>query len=532
MKSLLRFFFILLIAVGFTSSLSWGETNSQNVYVSPADQDLNIKSIVIVPAKDNVGGIYAKPIEELLHSLINNDKQWSLADFPASQKLPSEPLEEDASAVQKILKASDAEALLSCRLVKGPKGISISLTFFAGHEGLPLLQETLTDYKGFDIADVNSQVKKLFDMIKAKLPFRATILSRRGQQVTLNLGSIYGLKANTHVTVVQILKINRHPKLHFMVGTEKEVLGRVRLFKVEPYLSFGNVEFEKESGVIAVGAKVIPEEYLKYSTPVVGASGKVIMDMSERGDKDVAFGENPQEWKPETLPQYGKVEVMGGISTYSQNTKLQTAGALSGGSSIVPNLAVSGEFWLNPEWYVGFEMRQAIFQVNNPQSGSTPTKLNMGMAEYGVNFGYNLLLTDDFFGPKLQLSGGYATTIFSVDDSTPLSYTKMQYGGFLVGIAGQFPISDQIPVDLGAKLNYYISPGLTENISSGASSSNNIESFGFFADYKLRTRFKIRGEMLFDYYSSNFSGTGERTDPASSTSHRLTTLMAGIQYLF
>lgn len=531
MKTLSRVFFIVLMSIGFTSSLSWGETNSQNVYVSPADQDLNIKSIVIVPVKDNVGGIYAKPMEELLRDLVNNDKQWSLADFSSSQKLPSEPLEENAAAVQSILKSSGAEALLSARLVKGPKGISISLTFFAGHEGLPLLQENLTDYKGFDIADVNSQTKKLFDAIKAKLPFRATILSRRGQQVTLNLGSNYGLKANTYITVVQILKINRHPKLHFMVGTEKEVLGRVKLFKVEPYLSFGYVEFEKESGVIAVGSKVIPEEYLKYSTPVVSASGKVIMDMSERGDKDVAFGDNPKEWKPETLPQYGKVELLAGLATYSQNTNLQTAGSLTGGSSVIPSVALNGEFWLNPQWYVGFGIRESILQINNPQSGSSPTKLNMSIAQYGVDVGYNVLLTDDFFGPKLQISAGYATTLFSVDDSNPMTFSRMTYSGLVLGVAGQFPISDQIPVDIGAQLNYYVTAGLNENESSG-SSSNTIDSFGIFADYRLKANLKLKGELLFDYFNSDFSGTSSRTDPATSTSHRLSSLMAGIQYLF
>ncbi|HWU44635.1 MAG TPA: hypothetical protein VN132_14385, partial [Bdellovibrio sp.] len=139
---------------------------------------------------------------------------------------------------------------------------------------------------------------------------------------------------------------------------------------------------------------------------------------------------------------------------------------------------------------------------------------------------------DQFFGPKIQLSAGYAVTDFKVDDSTPTAFTSMKYGGFLLGITGQFPISDEIPIDLGGKFDFYLNPRLSESASSGGSSSNSINAFSFFMDYRLKKRFKIRGELLFENYSSDFSGTGSRTDSASSISHKMTTLMGGIQYLF
>ncbi len=81
-----------------------------------------------------------------------------------------------------------------------------------------------------------------------------------------------------------------------MISTEKEVLGRVKLFKVEPYLSFGYVEMEKDPGVIAVGSKVMPDEFVKYSVPVTTPSGKILQDITTRPDKDVAFGDEPKEW--------------------------------------------------------------------------------------------------------------------------------------------------------------------------------------------------------------------------------------------
>lgn len=530
MKSfLLRFFFAVPCLI-FSPALSWGQTNAQNVYVSTVDQDLAIKSIVLLPTSDNVGGIYARPLEDELRRLLNDDKQWSLTNYPPELKIKTENIEIKPQDIQKILSATKSEAALSSRMIKGPRGTSLTLTLFVGRDGLPLLQETLTDYQGFEIADLKNEIRKLFENLKYRMPFRSTILSRRGQQVTLNLGSTYGLKPESRVSVVQIIKVNRHPKLQFMISTEKEVLGRVKLFKVEPYMSFGYVEMEKEPGVISVGSKVMPDEFVKYSVPVTTPSGRVMQDITTREDKDVAFGDDPKEWVPTMPPQFGKIELLAGISSYTQNAKLETGGSISGSSNFSPNIMARGELWLNPEWFMGVQLRQSVFSIDNNLAGSGPSSLSMAMSQYGVNVGYNFLLTNEFFGPKLQIGAGYLDTNFTIDDSNPTAYTSMKYGGLMLRLGGQFPVAEELPLDIGAKLDFFFNPSLSENKSSGTSSSSQINNFSFFFDYKLKTRFKIRGELSFENYNSDFSGSGART--ATSTSHKMTTILGGVQYLF
>lgn len=524
--------FLLSIFVVSSSLLSFcisaeAQTSVQNAYVSAVDQDLAIKSIVLVPTTDNISGIYAKPVEEHLRALLNSDKQWSLTEFPKGVSAKSETLDENPADVQKILQAAKTEAALTTKIIRGPRGTSITLTLFVGREGFPLLQESLTDYKGFDIADIKAEVTHLFENIKNRMPFRATILSRRGQQVTLNLGSNYGLKPGSRVSVVQIIRVNRHPKLKIMVSTEKEVLGRVKLFKVEPYLSFGYIELEKEPEVIAVGSKVMPDEFVKYSTPITTPSGKILADVTTRPDKEVAFGEDPKEWVPEAPPQYGKVEILAGFTSYNQNANL-TSQSISGSSNLAPNIAIRGELWINPEWFVGVNLRQSVFSIDNNLAGSTPGSLNMSMSQYSVVGGYNLLLSNDFFGPKMQFSAGYEDTNFKVDDSNPTAFTSNKYGGLMLSLGGQFPMSEEIPIDFGGKFNLFLNPSMSESPSRGGSRDSKINSFSFFMDYRLKMKFKIHGELLFENFSTDYSGASDR----SSVSHKMTTLMGGVQYLF
>lgn len=507
-------------------------TNNQNSFVSSVDQDLTVKTVLLLPVTDNVDGIYAKPVEEELRAAINKDLQWSLAANTSAigAGVKTNALEENPKEVSQLLTSSGVDGLLVAHLTKGPGGINGTLTLFVGREGLPLLQENLSNYKGFDIVDVRAEFRKLFTQLKSRFPYRGLIMSRRGQQVTLNLGSSYGLKPDTNVTIVQIIKVNRHPKLHFLISTEKEVLGRIQLAKVDEHLSFGSVIFEREPGVVAVGGKVLPEEFVKYPTPVVTPDGKVLQNLAERKDKDVAFGDSPKEWLPEAPPQYGKFALLAGVSSYEQNTTIIGGPSLSGTSSFAPSILARGELWLNPSWFVGFNLKQSVFSISNGLPNSTPEKLNMSFGQYGVNGGYNFLLSNDFFGPKLQISGGFTNSKFRVDDSTPTAFSTMEYSGFILGLAGQFPLSEEIPIDIGANFNYWMSSGLSENTSSG-SSSNTVNSFGFFVDYRLRTKFNVKAELDFDYYNSNFSGTATRANPASGTSHKFNTFLLGIEYL-
>lgn len=502
---------------------------SNSPFVSAVDQDLTIKTVTAVPFTDNINGIYAKPLYLKFQDLLTNDKLWAYSGLPDNTTTPLD-LDENPAAVQGFLNTAKAQGLFSFRITKGPKGLNGKLIFFVGNSGQPLLQEELTDYPGFDIADLQKRLAGMYEKIKARLPYRGMILSRRGQEVTINLGFRNGLKNGDEISVIQILKVNRHPKLKFMVGTEKEILGKIKVFKTDEYLSFAYVTYEKEPNTVQPTAKLLPQEFIQYAEPVV-QNGQVIAGLENRKDRDLSYGDNPREWLPQQAPQYGRIALLAGLGSYNISTNLST-GSIDAGTSMAPEIAVKGELWLSSEWNILYGIRQSVFSVNNPLSGSTPGHLNMSLSSYNVMGAYNFLMSDDFFGPKIQLSAGYATYNSHSDQSTPIAFTNMNYGGLLFGLSGQFPLTTEVPMDLGAQFNMFLSPSMSESSASGDSSSNTINQFGFFGIYHLKSRFKIRGEINFEYYSSDFSGTGAGTHTSTNTTQKLTSFMGGIEYLF
>ena len=484
---------------------------------------------------DNVSDIYAKNLTSQLRSIVESDHQWTMNSFPEGSSANPETLEDKPEVSKALLKKAGADTLLSSRLTKGPNGISIKLNLFSATDGKLLCQEVLKDFSGFEVADLRKQLEGMYWKLKSRLPYSGVILSRKGNSVTINMGSLQGLREGQDVSVIQIIKINRHPRFQFIVSAEKEIIGKIHVDKIEESLSFGSISMERSENVVQTGMKLVPIEFVNYPTPAKDGTGSAINGVTGRPDAQVAFGgETPREWVPQPAPSFGQLDLMFGLGTYKVSNALRSAGSVEGSSSVVPSIHLDGELWLTTQWILDVKLDQYVTSISNSFSGSNPKTLSLATMQTSLLAGYNFLISDQFFGPKFQLLGGYTKMTSTIDDSAPTAFTSTSFGGFAMGLAGSFPISEEVPLTLGAKLLYYFTTAVDESpVTSGSSSSGKITSFAAFGTYRWTEHLNWKGELSYDLFSASFTGTGSRgANSASSTSHDIMTFAGGIQYLF
>ncbi len=289
--NILSVFFILSIGLqGWTESEISSAKNKKPFpvkYVSQIDQKISIKTVTLAPVYDNVNGVYSAPIQKLLIDLLQSDKVWGYSEFPeTTKKIFVETFDTKPKEVLDILDKTKTQGLLTAIITKGPHGLTARLKLFTQDQGIILLEEDFQDMNTFEVAKIREEFVTLYHRLKNKLPYQGSVLSRRGLEVTLNIGEKNGVKVGQEIALAQILKLNRHPKLKTLVGVEKEILGKVQISKVESYLSFGQIIFEKETGVIEVGAKIIPADFIAYPKPVINPEGTVTGDrISKDTDK-------------------------------------------------------------------------------------------------------------------------------------------------------------------------------------------------------------------------------------------------------
>ncbi len=498
------------------SSISLAQAGVSVQFVSEDDELLNIKNIVVTSVVDNVNGVYSGVLSDWLFKKIEDDHQWSPTVY--KNNLKSDFL--DPEVASKIMREAKSQALITSRILRGPQGLSLRMTFYVGNSGLPLVQESKAFPKTDSLDEIKKEYQKLYEVVHNRLPVDGEILSRSGNDVTINVGKNWNLKAGQNVDAVQILKIQRHPKHHFIVGAEKSIIGKIKITKVDDYLSFGKIVFEKEPNVLRVKTKILAARAVVYSS---GNENLI----------DPQFGDQPTEWIPTPTPQFGKLILLAGIGSYTQNADLQTYGGISSSSPVSPTIKVDGEIWLNPDWYLQLGTMQSAFTLSNPVSGDSPSQLNTTLSSYTIAGGYNWLLGPDFFGPKMQFSFGLHQWTSDPDQSSPkLAFTRMQFGGLYLGFQGMFGLSQGSPWDVGAQFKFYLTQNVTESRSSGDASSINMIDFSMMTKYRKSIRMSYVGYLTFENYSSEFSGAANRPDPALKVSHKNTQVLLGLEYAF
>jgi len=524
-----------LVGLIFLSLFAQAQKNieTSSLYSSSVDDLVTIRKIAVLPFVDNLNGIYSRPLENHLLELFKKDHHWDLAQGTTVGPVlsPFEISQSPGRAQQISRDLKNVDAYFAGKISKGPSGVSMHIGLFLTKDSKLFAQAKLENSQRFDIADLKNQLKELVGQIRKQVPYAGRILSRTGQTITVNLGRKDGVAKDQLIPVVQIIKLKRHPKFNFLISTEKEILGRVRLLKIDETLSFGKIVTEREREAIQVGAKVAGLDFIKYANSDSLGDASTVPG-NNREDNDISFGKNPKAWIPQHPPTFGRVSAQFGMGMFNTNSKERGGESYSADTLFYPRLALGGELWLTSEWSMHFEIMQGIMSLEN-DSASSPTDLSASVNRYDFLFGYYFRMGPTIWDTYVQLLAGYSSYSLFIDDSTPTTFTSTDYSGFRFGVEGQVPVSEDRRWSVGARLLFTWDPSLSESpVTSGSGSNNTVNEFTGMVGYQFNSNIQFFGHLDFELYSSTFSGTGSRTPAASSYSQNHTMLSGGINYFF
>jgi hypothetical protein len=537
-QRLWTFIWLAIIAMPMMPTVySSAETTAAGtVYKSEMDELLTIETVTVLPFTDNLQGIYSRPLENHFTELVGKMHRWNLLPVNSVGPILSpEDLEDDIEKAKSMAVGITANAFFACRISKGPNGVTIVLSLFLTKDAKLLAKATLNDAKRFEISDLKKEIDGLLGKVVAQIPYQGRVLSRDGQRVTVNVGRKDGIQAGQVISVIQIIGATRHPKFNFLIRSEKEIIGRVKVVKVDDTLSFGTIVTEKEKGVVGKNAKISGLDFVAYPSTDTYSDVNEASEVGERKDGPLSFGKDPSPWVPKAAPTFGMVGARFGNSIFNETMNLTGFDSLRTSSNFAPSVTLDGEIWISSDFSAHAMIKQGMITIKNPRSDSSPSSLNQQLSQYEFYLGYNFRFSSTVWGPGVELLAGYMNYRLFVDDSNPQGYTTMTYTGLKFGVRGQLPFTANQLWGGGAEMFMAFRPKLTEDpVTSGGDSKNTANSFGVFGYRKITESWRATLKLELEQYTSSFSGRGTRLNPtsASSSSQRHTTLSAGVAYLF
>jgi hypothetical protein len=514
----------------FVCSLSFANKKEGVSLVNQVDSAMTIHRVSALPSLDNVDGIFARPIDAKLSELLLADHQWQStpSQFSGGLVSPAE-LIKSPSRVIKIAQPLKVDALLVTEVRKNPKDFVLALYLFSALDGKLISHVSATDLAQDSTEKALQQLSLLYQQMKFRIPYDGLVLSRTKNRVTVNLGAIDGLSPGQELACSKIIQVQRHPKLGHIIQHEKVLIGKIRLIKVDPKLSFGDVVAETEAGLIQKDAKITGARPVQHLAEKWIKNDYVPAELLLSEDNKV--NGKIQEWAPEEPPTFGLVGASFALSNYQQVLTLANE-TLTSKNRIYPTISLFGEMWINPEWYVSANVTQGTGTLDNPVVGGNPADLSASLGVYSLDVGYNLLLRDDFFDAKVFAALGFMSYEMSVDVSTPAGFNTTEYSGLRLIVGGRTPLDIAKRWYLGGTLYWYLNPSFKEKPLSSGSDDTSIYHFRFLLDYRWSERLLVNSSLEFLTLESDFSGTGSRPIPALKTSQRFQTLNFGVSYMF
>ncbi len=567
LRSCVRFVlaFILTVA-GTLAQAQDGAATAKNKspfpvkYRSLVDQNILIKTVTLAPVYDNVNGIYSKPIQKLLIDLLQSDKAWGYAEIVGAENKFIENYDLNPNDVLESLTKTNAQGLLTAFITKGPRGLSAKLKLFTHDEGLILLEESVDDFNAFEVSKLRNQFVQMYTNLKNKLPYRGYVLSRRGQDITVSVGTLNGARVGQELALAQIIKLNRHPKLKILIGVEKEIIAKAVVTKADEYLSFAQLTFEKETGVIDVGAKVLPVSFISYPQPLLNSEGGVIGDEKAGSKTKVAEQESTQPTEKnsdapakdnpavntdsaveahrnEVLNRHnsmGSVLFQGVITQYGESSSLQNGSATNSSQSFAPGFNLGGRYNLYPGLFAEAAYQQNTFGLGNGLAGSAPFTVGMTYSKLSAFLGYDYTFTEEEDEDGITFTGllGLEQHKTTAETTTPTALTSTNTNSMVLKLRASLPITETMPLTVGGQFELAFSPTFSESPVNSGSASVNMTSFGFFASYELNEKFNIIGDLNLTSINTHFSGAATRANPAANAKMEITNQQFGIEYLF
>lgn len=522
MTSKLLFFQLFLILILFFT------TQAQSAFVSETDEAMTIRKIALITFTDNVKGIYSIKLQEAIHAKIQNTPRLSLVEH--SLNLKSNQIELDRAEIKKVMKTLGVDSLLTCHLTRGPKGINSRLILFVGSEGYEFNREVLVDSKNFSTeAAIQDHLTMLNKLIK-KIPYDGLVMSRKNLDVTINLGSDDGLTSGDIVHVIQFTKVKRHPKLNHFISADQFVLGKLKIIKVEPTLSFATIQMERSQQSIQPNNKIIKDDFKDYkkNSPLNNQT-----ELDDRLESKATFGKNPVEWKPLPSARFGQIQFYFGLSDFNQTTDLNNSINYSLAYSYNPKLEINGEIWLNPDWWLTGSLNQSVITAANGYSGSSPGSINISTQYYDLAMGYRFYFFDTLNGAFANFGIGLSEKNINGDTTSPVAITNTKSGGLFTRIGLQNSFFELAPISAFVNFDWFLTPKTSESgLTSGSSNSTSISHFSLGLKYHNSNGQNYLFKYRTEYINTSFAGLATRGASANSISTKNSDLLFGIEYGF
>ncbi len=336
-------------------------------------------------------------------------------------------------------------SLVRVGLVNEINGVEVQMEVY-GENGEDMFFSEKTLLNTDDITIISQTIKNWLDMYSKMIPYDAKINGILGDQLTLDVGKGYPIHVGQTFVVKRPVKKKLHPLLKKIVDWETDVLAEGKVFNISENQALGMVKVYKADKKLEAGDWVRLDPF--------------------RQDE---FTDNNLEEKKEEEP--GKLGIVSlGLFAASSSVDTNTP---TGSKRVAGNMYgfdFRAEGWITRQYFAAFELARSIGKLNESSGSVEKDPVNTSFGVFKLTGGYKYLPIGFFYGPQIDIYGGFANYVFDMDYSGNDGFGKGTISGILLGVSANIPINREYRFNVRADFMPFPSYAEEDNIFGGSDS--------------------------------------------------------------
>lgn len=382
----------------------------------------SMRRCTLLPITDSVGGAIGFKVFEEVESKL---KRSNWCTYVSNSGLIS-VFSKYRENLPQYLKTKEVLATVASKLQVGSvirvgiinevDGVELQTEIY-GENGEDLYFSEKMSLEEDDVDLIATTVNNWLNLYAKTIPYDAKVNGILGDQLTLDVGKGYPIQVGQKFVVKRMTGKKQHPLLKKIVDWDSEVLAEGSIFSISDNQALGMVKVYKQD------KKLVAGDWVR------------LMD-----EKQDVITEKEGDKKEDETP--GVLGILS-LAFFGTSSSVDTTTA-SGSRRMSGNLLgldFRAEGWITRQWFGAIEVVQALGMMKKSSGTADKSSIDANYEVYKFSGGYKYLPIGFFFGPQIDIYGGYSAithdTGFSEDDG----FGKHTFNGLLIGTAANVPLN-------------------------------------------------------------------------------------------
>lgn len=339
-----------------------------------------------------------------------------------------------------------------------------------------------TQLKTTDSTVISQTVKNWLDMYEKTIPYSGRVKGVLGDQFTIDIGRRSQIFNGSEIVIERPTAKRQHPLLKEIIDYQTEKIAEAKVFDV------GETQAQAKVTSYEGNKKLRIEDWVK----VRSVESRKVVEQVKFGDKE----DN----------EFGKLGSIGIFLTAGSGSVEQNGNSNRSMDGMMFGGHLDAELWATRNWWGGLEFGKRFGSYKKDQGNFNADSNSTDNSAVRLKFGYKYLPMGFFYGPQVDLYGGYGSYTYGMKTSVADGFTEFTFSGLLLGARGSIPVYEAMRMYM--LIDFLLTSSFKEKSRVyGADDSSSNYRLEFGGQYAYETNISLVGGVQILSNKASFTGS-------------------------